>query len=255
MDKYIYHFGVKIKNDPSRLKINRDNYAVIDNKNHNLAQSREKYYFMEACLGFEDEKIHDMGKRYFDNFNHIYTDKTMEYFTDEFCENQREACLYNYDLNMNYFKKLDLDEFNDVIEKVKKEYKEVYEIDDLNKVKETSGVYIMVFDEYKQLYVGETYNIYKRIKQHWSSKKQFMRLIFGTEENSILSIDCFGPLDTTRIFICESLNTKTMEEKIFQSIPNKFLLNRTRGGERGYDSDTTMIDTLAHMNVRDFKSN
>ena len=254
MDKYIYHFGVKVKNNEERLKINRENYAIIDNKNHDLSSSRDRYFFMKECLNFEDEKIRNMGKHYFDNFNYIYTDETLQYYTDEYCEDFKEACLYNYDLNMEYFKKLDYDEFNEVIENMKNEFKEIYEIDDLNKVKETSGVYIMVFDEYKQLYVGETYNIYKRIKQHWSAKKQFMRLIFGSEEDSIISIDCFGPLDTTRIFICESMHSKTMEEKIFNAIPNKFLLNRTRGGERGFDKDSAMVDTLAHRNIRDFKN-
>ncbi|CAI3796766.1 hypothetical protein NKCBBBOE_01658 [Pseudarthrobacter sp. MM222] len=43
-------------------------------------------------------------------------------------------------------------------------------------------------------------DIRTRIKRHWSGTKQFDRLIFGTKESSILSIDSFWPLDTMRIF-------------------------------------------------------
>ena len=40
----------------------------------------------------------------------------------------------------------------------------------------------------------------KRILGHWNRQKEFDHLICGKIEESILSIDSFGALDTTRIF-------------------------------------------------------
>ncbi|MGO4145732.1 hypothetical protein AB4Y77_11650 [Paenarthrobacter sp. YAF11_1] len=31
------------------------------------------------------------------------------------------------------------------------------------------AAYIMVFDEYKQFYIGESWDVRKRIKQHWGA--------------------------------------------------------------------------------------
>ena len=50
------------------------------------------------------------------------------------------------------------------------------------------------------MYIGISNDIKKRILTHWGSKKDFDRLLFGKKENSVLSIDSFGALDTTRIF-------------------------------------------------------
>ncbi len=60
---------------------------------------------------------------------------------------------------------------------------------------------MLVLDEYKQVYIGQSTDIKSRILHHRSKKKPFDRLIFGSVENSILSIDSFGALDTTRIYI------------------------------------------------------
>ena len=62
----------------------------------------------------------------------------------------------------------------------------------------------MVLDLYKQAYTGQAADIRMRIKRHWSGTKQFERLIFGTKESSVLSIDSFRALDTTRIFAAKT---------------------------------------------------
>lgn len=58
----------------------------------------------------------------------------------------------------------------------------------------------------------------------------FDRMIFGTKENSILSINSFRSLDTTRIFVYLTSNTYHLEDKLINQFDNKYLLNRTAGG-------------------------
>lgn len=54
----------------------------------------------------------------------------------------------------------------------------------------------MVLDEYRQVYIGatsESAGTAERIRQHWSGQKQFDRLLAGSVETSVLSIDSFRP--------------------------------------------------------------
>ena len=104
----------------------------------------------------------------------------------------------NFDLNMKYFESLDYNDFDKKLKLFvkKNRFIEANNLDDLV----VSGIYILVLDKYKQIYIGMSDNIRKRILNHWSRKKDFDRLIFGKVEKSILSIDSFGALDTTRIF-------------------------------------------------------
>ncbi len=95
------------------------------------------------------------------------------------------------------------------------------------------GIYLLVLDEYKQVYIGISDNIRKRIIGHWNRRKEFGRLILGSKENSVLSIDSFGPLDTTRIYIKRlkwNQNIHRIEEEMVAKFDSKYSLNRIRGG-------------------------
>jgi hypothetical protein len=90
-------------------------------------------------------------------------------------------------------------------------------------------------------------NIKKRIMSHWSGKKSLEKLIFGDVCSSILSIDSFGALDTTRIFYIETSSTYKTEEKIVKAFDSGYMLNRTAGGIGTYENytDTKASATLA----------
>lgn len=251
-DKTITIFGIKFNNENPNLSINRENYAILDKKNHEVSAEKRRALYMKDFLESDKEELRNVAKHYFENISKIYEDDTFEMYTDEYCENHQKKCLYNYDLNMQFFKELDEVEFQSILDKLLKKFKKLTKIADINNLKETSGVYIMVLGNYHQIYVGESYDIYKRIRQHWTRKKAFMRLIFGSKDDSILSIDSFGPLDTTSIYVYECRNKEEVEEKIVSYIPNKFLLNRTRGGDRGNDEISVKLDTMAHRNMRYF---
>lgn len=87
--------------------------------------------------------------------------------------------------------------------------------------------------------------------QHWSKKKPFDRLIFGGVNDSVLSIDCFGTLDTTRIFVLETKSLDPSERFAVNKMPAHFRLNRIGGG---IPSDKLeVLEVLGKWNKRELK--
>ena len=169
-----------------------------------------------------------------DILNSVYS----PYHTMKWCLKQQELALRNFDLNMAFYESLDGEKFNREIDTFQKEHFEFRKVTDLNEYKGVSGIYIMVLDEYKQIYIGITKSkqgIKGRIGQHWSKVKPLDRLIFGGVERSILSIDSFRQFDTTRIFAFPSdlpfEELKDLEHELVEhSFSSEFLCNRTKGG-------------------------
>ena len=131
---------------------------------------------------------------------------------------------------MKFFSCLDSNEFNHTLQKFLQQHPQFVEVKDLNEYRYKTGYYILVLDKYKQIYIGTTNNICGRIRDHWTKTKQFDRLIFGSIFTSRLSIDSFRPLDTTRIFVYTTNKTFENEDKFISYFPDKFILNRTKGG-------------------------
>nr|WP_269211995.1 GIY-YIG nuclease family protein [Zhihengliuella flava] len=99
----------------------------------------------------------------------------------------------------------------------------------------------MILDDYKQIYVGQADDMRKRIKQHWSGAKQFDRLLFGPVEVSILSIDSFRALDTTRVIAAKTRATSALEQKVEEAVPASFRLNRLSGGRLDWMEETGRV--------------
>ena len=150
---------------------------------------------------------------------------------------QRIKAEINFDANLLYFSSLNNDEFTKYInQKLKRfKFKECFNLNELNFVE---GIYMLVLDKYNQVYIGQSTNMKKRIISHWNSKKSLERLIFGDIWKSILSIDSFGALDTTKIFYIKTSSYFTLEEKILKSFDNRYTLNRTAGGIGSVDTYT-----------------
>lgn len=252
-DKKIEYFGVSIDSRKKYLRINRDDYAKIDKKNYSLSASTEQYNLMAQYKNSNEISKQKMAKSYFENYLKVFENNSLTTFTDSYCIAYQNECLINYDLNMKFFSKIKYKDFEKMINSLKKQFKELMEIDDLSIYDKKPGLYILVLDKYKQVYVGQTKNIKKRIMQHWTKRKEFFKLIFGDVKTSVLSIDSFGALDTTRILIYEMedlLSQLELEEKITKFIPNEYLLNRTKGGDRGFFDDEIRINTIGTMNRR-----
>jgi hypothetical protein len=202
----IKHFGVEVRTGKKGLRINRDKYSEIN--------SRNSFNF----------KFESMQGNYADDEGIIYT--------EEWCIKHQRNILKNYDLSMSYFSLLDKNEFDNEISKFIKKYKKFKEVEDLNFYKDKSGYYIMILDEFKQIYVGTTNDIKKRIRQHWTRSKQFDRLLFpmSAVETSIMSIDSFRAMDTTRILVYCTEKTFDKEDEYMNFFSPKFLCNRISGG-------------------------
>lgn len=250
--KSTIHFGILISSNKKYLKINRIDYAKIDKKNHSLSSSKREYEKMKIYKQLNDTFFQKISKFYFDNYLNVFEDETLATYTDKYCIEHQKDCLINYDLNMNFFDKIKYSDFEKMLSKLRNKFKKLKEIKDLSNYEKKEGLYILILDEYKQIYIGISKDIKKRILQHWNRKKEFSKLIFGDVETSVLSIDSFGALDTTRILVYESGKYKQLEleEKITNYIPQEYLLNRTKGGYRGFSEEETIVNTLSTMNRR-----
>lgn len=78
----------------------------------------------------------------------------------------RFRALRNLDLSMTYFGSLDRDDFEESLAKVLRRGKPLKPVDQLYKRDDVEGIYVMVFDEHKHLYVGAVRNIRAWVMQH-----------------------------------------------------------------------------------------
>ena len=233
----IKRFGVWLKRS-ERNKLSRETYAQIDKKVHHKPSLLLEYY---ADNPTERKKI--------------YGDEECTIYSDEWCAQHRQKCLENFDLNISYFDKLNEDKFESALSSLLKRRKNFESVYDLNEYRQVEGIYVLVLDQYKQVYIGQAKDIKDRVLEHWRAKKHFLTLIWGDVETSVLSIDVFGCLDTTRIF---ALKTKTewerneAEKVLVKAMNSKYLLNRTVGGNHD-DAPSVELEILANQKKRIMK--
>lgn len=163
----------------------------------------------------------------------MYEDDEHTVHTDEFCRLQREAALENFDLNMAFFARISPDSFEHALSELLAKNASLRPVTDLRALDGAEGVYVMVLDEYRQAYIGQARDIRARIRKHWTGTKQFDRLLWGDKHTSVLSIDSFRALDTTRIFATRTTRANSLETKLVRDFPPDYLLNRIAGGDIG----------------------
>lgn len=210
------HFGGTVRSTRGLgLRLSREMYARINKRSSSPRWSRE-----------DDPELWDAMDWAFEDAEH-------RVHTDEWCELQRERALENFDLNMAHSASLDPVKFEQALQEVVASQPGMVEVTDLAQWDGVGGLYIMVLDEYRQVYVGATSawtGIAKRIRQHWTKQKEFDRLIWGDAETSILSIDSFRALDTTRVFSLKTEASFESENPVLEQFPSEFTLNRVMGG-------------------------
>lgn len=244
-DTYLTHFKTKIKQN-ERNYLTRENYCVPTSepsykvrKNIRIVQE-----FFEI-----NNRYPGLAPDYYCNIpNRIFADE--EHYTKEYVENHYNDCMKNFDLNMQFFSTLDTEEFNKHLMSFVKRNR-FKEIDDLQTVSQIEGVYILVLDKYNQVYIGVSSDIKRRILSHWSRKKEFDHLICGRVEESILSIDSFGALDTTRIFHkpCGWWEKDKAEEKYIAKFKSIYRLNRVAGGLNS-EEDRSLRNLMLETNIQ-----
>ncbi|MDL5486025.1 GIY-YIG nuclease family protein [Microbacterium wangruii] len=207
------HFGETVRRGKYGFRLAREKYALPGNRRSSFYPRRE-----------------DIGERAWEARAWRFADEEQRIYSDAYVDQQREAALQNFDRNMAFFARLDSDEFDVALISAVAAVPALKPVNDLRRWDSVAGVYIMVLDDYRQAYVGQASDIRTRIKQHWTGTKPFDRLVFGSPDSSVLSIDSFRSLDTTRIFAARTQVPHRLEAKIERSFPPDFLLNRVSGG-------------------------
>ncbi len=186
------HFGITLGESKYGYKLNRDNFAIINNNSS----------FGNGII-----------------------------YNDEWCQEHYYRCIQNFNINMERLSLLDHLDFEREINEFLEMYPLFEEVTDLNKYNGVSGYYMMVLDNYCQVYIGTSDNIKQRIKKHWTKVIPFDRVIFGNVESSIISIDSYRAFDTTRIYVYKTSDTYINEDKIIDYINPIYCCNRTKGGK------------------------
>ena len=167
MREQIEHFGKRVKSFPEGNKLTRENFVCSRND--------DRFYLSN----FQEEAV--------------------ALHRDEIKRPQIENALLSYDVNMRFYNALDRNEFEHAVEDISTTcgMKEVRDLEECSKI---MGIYMLVLGEYKQLYIGQSTDIARRVYQHWTKFPAFDRLVFGSISNSNLSINSFCTLDTTQVF-------------------------------------------------------
>ena len=233
------HFGLEIKPRTRGFRLTRDNFITFTNRS---TFGKDEYYI--NALKSKEDRILKM-------YAEIYSDSEGRIYTDAQCERFRDEALRNFDLNMAFFSRLDRSRFNYEVDRFA--YKTKFRfISDLKSCC-YSGYYVMILDDYCQVYIGTANNIKERIQKHWGGGKMRLdRLVCGSENNSKLSIDSFRSLDTTRILVYESQETYTAEDKYIGFFSDDFVCNRARGG-RLLSEEPFSIDAIDKYKFRTFE--
>lgn len=233
------HFGLVLQPRTRGYHLTRDNYVTLTNK-----RSFGKDYLYIDALASGDEKILRM-------YTDVYADSEGLVYTERRCKAYLDDAMENFDLNMAFFSKLDRKKFNDEVERFVKKTKFNF-INDLTDYC-CSGYYVMVLDDYCQLYIGTANNIKDRIRQHWNGGKMRLdRLVCGCISNSKLSIDSFRSLDTTRILAYRTIETYSSEDRYIGYFSDDFVCNRASGG-RLLSEDPFSIDMINRYKFRSFE--
>jgi hypothetical protein len=209
----VEHSGELVRPGKYGHRLTREMYALVNKK---------------SSTGIPEHMLTDELRAYLAPH---YEDTELTIHTDEFCRRHREMALENFDLSMAFFAQIPQESFDEVLDELLRKNKRLRPVTDLKSLDEEWGVYVLVLDEYRQAYIGQSsWDMRKRIKAHWNGTKQFDRLLWGGVEESVMSIDSFRALDTTRIFASRTINYDALETRLVNTFPPDYLLNRIGGG-------------------------
>ncbi|MHA7289554.1 GIY-YIG nuclease family protein [Arthrobacter sp. MDT3-24] len=208
----VEHFGERLRQSKYGHRLTREMYAV-PNKKPSAVRPRE-----------------DVGEAFWASQAWAYEDEAHTILSDEFCSQQHDNALENFDLNMAFFAQIPADAFEDALTELLVKNKSLREVTDLKTLDWEEGAYVMVLDGYRQAYIGQAVDMRARIRRHWTTSKQFDRLLWGHKHESVLSVDSFRALDTTRIFAAKTIDADRLERRLVKNFPPDFLLNRIEGG-------------------------
>lgn len=243
-DEYILHFKMVFEKEKIKLNLSEENYINNLNVPYNPVTKRIKKEYTGKSNIYADWDRFKLNERLlkFANERSVYPFWAIYDWIDgklvynkNYLKMQKKAILKNYRLNIKFYDKLKKCDFDKSLNKLleMKENKNLKKVEDLKEFFGIKGIYVMILDKYKQIYVGQSKSdVVARIIQHWKKRIEFENLLTGSIYEEKLKIDSFGILDTTRIYIeevKESLLDKR-EEELVDLIPEDYLANKVAGG-------------------------
>jgi hypothetical protein len=142
------HFGEKLRRSKFGHRMTRGMYAYPNRSPHRKFDRSE------------------LSEDLWEGTAWAYRDEGHTQHSDRYLLVQRDRALMNFDLSMRYFKSLDQDEFEQALQHVLAKGRTFKPVESLQHWNEVAGAYIMVFDDYRQFYIGKSEDIRKRIRQH-----------------------------------------------------------------------------------------
>lgn len=257
IENRIRHMGLEYTQTKDQLMLTKDNFASIRTEHLSWQTESKRSGFIRHDVKSDIEIELEEGRRVLGS-RYTVDDAILA------CEGMKKKALLNYKYSKQYFSMLSRREFNNQLKTFLEEHPEFVEIKNIQDYKPQKvafdkwvafeGIYIMVLGKYKQIYIGQTSELTKRIKQHWGVRaendterieywessyrtlKSKIRYGESNEYNAVMTIDSFGPLDTTQIFFLNTTrdgNTKEkeaermeLESEYIRSFDSKFLCNR-----------------------------
>ena len=234
--------------------IDKGTYQIVLNANLSkiyLDNNSDGVYFGMGYVS-SDLKYSKLNEKQFKEEYLSETHKMKE--TDEWWIKHKQECLTNCDKmvenlnnNFSYFESLDNATFNKELNRVVESY-HFKEIKDITSYK--NCLYILVFDEYKQFYVGKSVGGLKnRTRKHWNAKIIPDRQLWnGGFEASRIKVDNFKMFDTTRIFVCEEIEQIITENKHYADDPR---IENTNTFGIEYYENMTNLDKAERIVIND----
>lgn len=208
----------------------------IEHFDDQIRAHRLGHKMTRELYGYPNRKPHQrwrreqMSEKMWDDAGWTYRDAEHAEHSDAYLLVQRDAALRNFDLSLAHFETLDPAEFESALQDVLATDERFTPVESLRDWDGVSGAYVMVFDEYRQFYIGKSDDIRKRVRSHWVGRKGFDRLLFGNKYSSIFPVDEMRALDTTRIYAVRSSRPFSVEERAEKAADPRFCLNRIAGG-------------------------
>ena len=179
---YIEHFKMIFEKEKVKLYLKEEDYISNYKVPYNEITRRIKKELNNSSDIYADWKKFDENKALVDmadNCNcypawvkYDWKNNSLVY-NEEFIKRNKEAILKNLNLNLKFYTELDSEEFNKNLDKVLKLKKNngLKKVTDLKEYIGKKGIYIMVLDKYKQIYIGQSKrDVVERIINHWKRK-------------------------------------------------------------------------------------
>ena len=263
---YLLYFKMIFEKEKIKLNISEENHINTEIVPCNEVTRRLKKEYRDMPNKYADWAKFDSNKNLLEMVERIncypvwvkydWIDRQLVY-NEEYIRRKKDAIIENFRLNMRFYEKLDKNDFDNCLNKIlsMKKNKGLKEVSDLKEFLGVKGIYIMVLDKYKQIYIGQSQrDVVARIIQYWSKKVEFENLLIGSVDKSKLRIDNFGILDTTRIYIeeVETLLLDKREEELVDLIPEEYLANLVAGGIKleGLESGLKFMNTFKRRNLK-----